>query len=121
MEFLLGAIVVGFGYYISLYLLIKLNYFPTTTKAGFFKLGIVILLCSSQGGCNFVAANFIEKDRMLEGLNFQALFYFSVLVILAFIKIKNYPEKKFEKWPKRLFLTLLASFLFVLLLAFFFS
>lgn len=121
MEYLLGAIIVGFGYYISLYLLIKLNYFPTTTKSGFIKLAIIFLLCSLQGGCNFVAANFIERNPTLEGLNFQVLFYLSILTVLAFVKIKNKPSEKFSNWPKRLFITLLGSFLFVLLLAYFFS
>jgi len=121
MEFLVGVALVGLGYYISLYLLIKLNYFPTTTKSGFIKLTIVIGLCAIQGSCNFMMANFIERDRTLEGLNFQAIFYFTIFVVLAFIKIKKYPALKVDNWPKKLFFTLLSSFLFVLVLAYFFS
>jgi hypothetical protein len=121
MEFLAGAAFVGLGYYISLYLIIRLNYFPTTTKSGFIKLTIVIILCSLQGSCNFMMANFIEKDYTLEGLNYQALVYFSVLVVLAFIKVKNHPDLKVKNWQKRLFITLLSSFLFMLSLAYFFS
>ena len=121
LEILAEALLVGLGYFISLYLLIRVNYFPTTKKSGFIKLFIVLLLCIFQGGCNHIFANFIERDRQLEEGNILALICLVVLFLLALIKVYKKPESKIEKWPLLLLFSIVSVFIVIYIFGFFFS